>query len=63
LKGLATLTEDSWLSAKDPEPMTDALRGKASSRKLRLFVVACCRRVSQWIVDERSKQAIEVCEQ
>ncbi len=46
--GEMTVTEAEWLACDDSQPMLDYLRGKASERKLRLFLAACCRHL--WIV-------------
>jgi hypothetical protein len=48
------MTEAEWLACKEPQPMLAYLKGiseregpsgRALRRKLRLFAVACCRRV------------------
>src|SRR5439155_17508711 len=37
------MTEAEWLASIDPQEMLDFVASKASERKLRLLVVACCR--------------------
>ncbi|MFO0805086.1 MAG: hypothetical protein U0791_18425 [Gemmataceae bacterium] len=46
------MTEAEWLAATDPVPMLDYLRGKSSDRKLRLFDIGCCQRLSRIIENE-----------
>lgn len=55
-------TEADWLACTDPDAMLDYLRLRVSERKLRLFVVACCRRVAHLVTEPRCKQAIEIGE-
>jgi hypothetical protein len=58
------MTEAWWLACDDPAPMlyflTDS--GKASNRKLRLLVGACCRQFWDWLGDDRLRQAIRAAE-
>ena len=56
------MTEAEWMACTNPTPMLEFLRGKASGRKLRLFAVACCRRILQYLKEERSRCLVEIAE-
>jgi hypothetical protein len=56
------MTEEEWLTSEDPETMLAYLGKKATDRKLRLFSLACCRRVWNFVKDERLKTALDTLE-
>jgi len=55
------MTEAEWLGSL-PEPMLEFVRAKASSRKLRLVALACCRSVWHLLTHPGSRRAIELLE-
>jgi hypothetical protein len=59
------MTESEWQSCRDPQAMLKWLRDseKTSERKLRLFAVACARRVVHLSLEARSHRAVEMAEQ
>ncbi len=57
------MTEAEWLACTDPHPMLEFLRDGASERKLRLFAVACCRRIWSLLRRKALRMAVEVSEQ
>jgi hypothetical protein len=61
--GVPQMTEAEWLACTDPEQMLRFLRGTANEHKLRLFAVACCRRVWHLLNEEQGRRAVEVGEQ
>jgi hypothetical protein len=56
------MTEAEWLACHSPKAMLEFLRARVGPRKLRLFAVACCRRVRPLLTDPRSRAAVEVVE-
>ena len=56
------MTEAEWDACTEPTPMLEFLRGKANDRKLRLFVVACCRKALAKSPYEELKDAAATAE-
>jgi hypothetical protein len=56
------MTEAEWLACNNPGQMLQFVHDRVSARKLRLFAVACCRRVWHEMTDDRSRAAVEVVE-
>lgn len=56
------MTEAEWLVSADPRLMLRFLGKTGSTRKFRLFALACCRRLWHLLSDERSRSALERAE-
>jgi hypothetical protein len=56
------MTEGDWLKCGDPRSMLEFLNRGPTRRKFGLFACACCRTVFDWLVDNRSREAVEVVE-
>jgi hypothetical protein len=56
------MTEQEWLESADLRKMLAFLDGKVGDRKLRLFSVACCRRIWHLLPDDDLREAVEVAE-
>ncbi len=57
------MTETEWISSDAPLAMLEFVRGTATTRKLRLFVIECCRRCWHLLADKPYRHAVEVAEQ
>jgi hypothetical protein len=59
-----TMTEADWNAGNNPLILLDFLHkaGQANERKLRLFVVACCRRLWSHLLAPRVREAVETVE-
>jgi hypothetical protein len=56
------MTEAEWLACTEPGAMLEFVKGKASDRKLRYFLVACARRVLPSSPDEDMIEALAAAE-
>jgi hypothetical protein len=56
------MTETEWFHSDSPRTMLKWLRGRGSERKLRLFAVACFRRVLHLPMADSARAALEVAE-
>jgi hypothetical protein len=57
------VAEQEWLNSANPTRLLELVRGTIHARKLRLFSVACCRRIYHVLVDPRSRELVDLAEQ
>src|SRR5262249_31684613 len=57
---VAPIAESEWQAHTQSTEMLGLLRDRASVKDLRLFAIACCRRIWPYINDERSQRAVEM---
>ena len=68
--GPRSMASDGWSGSVDPEPMLGTVLPSATDRERRLFAVACCRRVEDWLIgdhvmefrDDHYRMAVETAE-
>lgn len=53
------MDEEQWLNSTDPHAMLNWVFPSTSERKLRLFALACCRRVEHLLTRPGSREAVE----
>src|SRR5947209_3807936 len=61
-EGVMVMSEAEWLTSTDPQELLDSVAYKTTERKLRLFAVACCRRIWHLLEDKRCRKAVEIAE-
>ncbi len=56
------MTESEWLTSNDPELLFSVVRETIAEDTLRLYVSRCCKRIWHLLVDQRSRNAVDVAE-
>lgn len=56
------MKEHDWLTCEESIWLLEFLKQRASVRKLRLFAVACCRRIEHFLSDEQCQKGVNVAE-